>query len=164
MRAMTKALVSVTTAVGIAAGGLATAGTSFAAPTQDTKAVASAEAVAPLAVVNLGLNATQAKGVQRWLRAHWSYTDSIDGELGPNSWKAFQRMLKAHHGYTELGQRQDAVGLVVRPVAASQQRVRAGGLRPGGRERGREMLLDGVAEGRDRGHGVAAVLLGFRSC
>ncbi|MGY3203297.1 peptidoglycan-binding protein [Streptomyces sp. TE5632] len=100
MRAMTKALVSVTTAVGIAAGGLATAGTGFAAPTQDTKAVASAEAVAPLAVVNLGLNSTQAKGVQRWLRAHWGYTDSIDGELGPNSWKAFQRMLKAHHGYT----------------------------------------------------------------
>ncbi|MCP3766274.1 MULTISPECIES: peptidoglycan-binding protein [Streptomyces] len=100
MRAMTKALVGVSTAVGIAVGGLATASTSFAAPAQDARTVASADAVAPLAVVNLGLNTTQAKGVQRWLRANWSYTDSIDGELGPNSWKAFQRHLKAHHGYT----------------------------------------------------------------
>jgi peptidoglycan hydrolase-like protein with peptidoglycan-binding domain len=96
MRAMTRTLVSVATAVG----SLAAAGTGFAAPTQDTKAVASAEAAAPLAVNNLGLDAEEAKNVQRWLQQHWGYGGAIDGQLGTNSWKAFQRYLAAHYGYT----------------------------------------------------------------
>ena len=59
-----------------------------------------------------------------------------------------------------LGQRQDAVGLEVGPVASSQQRVRVGGLRQGGREGGRR-----GAAGRRRlrdvteAIGVGAVLL-----
>ncbi|MBQ0984211.1 peptidoglycan-binding protein [Streptomyces sp. F63] len=100
MRALARTLVSLTAVAGLAAGSLAGAGAAFAAPDSSVQQVAPAEAAAPLAVVNLGLNTTQAKGVQRWLRAYWGYTDSIDGQLGPNSWKAFQRHLKAHHGYT----------------------------------------------------------------
>ncbi|MEU3148417.1 MULTISPECIES: peptidoglycan-binding protein [unclassified Streptomyces] len=121
MRAMTKALVSVTTAVGIAAGGLATAGTSFAAPAQDTKAVASAEAVAPLAVVNLGLSTAEAKKVQDWLRTYWGYTGARDGQLGTNSWKAFQRGLRAYWGYN------DAIDGIVGPntVKALQRLLKA---------------------------------------
>jgi lysozyme family protein len=89
----TKALASAALVLGITAGTVATAATSFAAP-------APAVSVSPQAVVNLGLSTQQAKNVQCWLRTFWSYTDSIDGQLGPNSWKAFQRNLKADWGYT----------------------------------------------------------------
>ncbi|MDA5146514.1 peptidoglycan-binding protein [Streptomyces sp. AD681] len=97
MRALTKALVSATAAVGIAAGGLATAGTATAAPAPVQQST-SAE-VAPLAVYNFGLSSAQAKGIQRWLKARWGYTGSIDGQLGVNSWKAFQRELAKNWEY-----------------------------------------------------------------
>lgn len=101
MRAMTRTLVSAATAVGIAAGTLAGAGASFATtPAQQAPAV-SAQQVAPLAVVNLGLSNAQAKEVQRWLKRSWNYTGTIDGQLGPNSWKAFQRFLKSAAGYND---------------------------------------------------------------
>ncbi|MEW2072005.1 hypothetical protein, partial [Streptomyces sp. NPDC007346] len=94
-----KTLVSVTTAVGIAAGGLAAAGTASAAPVSAEKASVSAE-VAPLAVVNLGLSTTQARYVQCYLKKNWSYTGALDGQLGTNSWKAMQRRLAHNQGYT----------------------------------------------------------------
>ncbi|MFB7293365.1 peptidoglycan-binding domain-containing protein [Actinacidiphila glaucinigra] len=97
---LARSLVSVTALVGIAAGSLAGASASFAASGSDSTQPAATAVVTPLAVVNLGLNTTQAKGVQRWLKANWGYTGAIDGELGPESWKAFQRHLKAYHGYT----------------------------------------------------------------
>ncbi|MBR8643116.1 peptidoglycan-binding protein [Streptomyces tuirus] len=98
MRALSRTLVCVTTAVGIAVGGLATAGPGVAA---DAKPAVSAEAVTPLAVVNFGLTIEEAKKVQRVLRDHWGYTDKIDGQLGTNSWMAMQRFLKKHWGYTD---------------------------------------------------------------
>jgi lysozyme family protein len=99
-RMLARTLVGGTAVIGMAAGSLAGATAGFAASDQIHKPAVAAQAVAPSAVVNLGLNTTQAKGFQRWLAANWQYTDSIDGQLGPNSWKAEQRHLKAHHGYT----------------------------------------------------------------
>ncbi|MGI5197263.1 peptidoglycan-binding protein [Streptomyces sp. CA-288835] len=90
MRAMTRTLVSVATAVGIAAGGVAAAGTAFAAPAQDTRTVASAEAAA---YDNLGLNEQQASNIQRWLSV------SVDGKLGVESWKEYQTFLQDNYGY-----------------------------------------------------------------
>ncbi|PCG86892.1 hypothetical protein CIB93_06715 [Streptomyces sp. WZ.A104] len=98
-KTLARTLVSLTAAVGIAAGSLAGAGTAFAAPVQKAPSAASAD-VGALAVVNLGLSKTQAQNVQRALKARWGYGDSIDGQLGPNSWKAMQRFLKKKHGYT----------------------------------------------------------------
>ncbi|MFF5895251.1 peptidoglycan-binding protein [Streptomyces argenteolus] len=97
---MARTLVSLTTVAGIAAGSLVGAGAGFAAPAQSTPAVASAEA-GVLATVNLGLSTTQAANVQRALAARWLYSGGIDGQLGPESWKAMQRFLKANHGYTD---------------------------------------------------------------
>ncbi|KMS73592.1 hypothetical protein ACM01_17770 [Streptomyces viridochromogenes] len=90
MRALTKALVSVTTAVGIGAGGLATAGTAMAAPAPAQQQAASAKAVAPLAVQNLGLTQAEARNVQRWLATHWGYTGAIDGIAGSGTKAAFK--------------------------------------------------------------------------
>ena len=64
----TRTLVSVTAVVGLAAGSLATAGTSFAAP--DTQPAVSSE-VSVLAVNNLGLTSAEAKKVQSWLKEYW---------------------------------------------------------------------------------------------
>lgn len=89
MRALTKALVSVTTAVGIAVGGLATGGTAMAAPAPAQQQTATSE-VGTLAVVNLGLTTAQAKDWQCWLRAMGYAPGVIDGQLGTNSWKAAQ--------------------------------------------------------------------------
>ena len=91
MRAMTRTLVSVATAVGIAAGGVAAAGTAFAAPAQDTRTVASAEAVTVLEVNNLGLDVQRAKNWQCWLRNAGYTPGEIDGKLGTSSWTAAQR-------------------------------------------------------------------------
>ena len=61
----------------------------------------SATAVRPYSgVYNFGLSNAQAKNVQYWLAYYWGYSGSIDGLLGPNSWKAFQRELKTYWGYT----------------------------------------------------------------
>lgn len=96
---MTRTLVGAGTAVGIAVGSLAAAGTGFAATPQETKPVISAEAVAPLAVNNLGLSKEQAKNLQRVLHRDWGYPGPIDGLLGTDSWKAMQRYLKKHWEY-----------------------------------------------------------------
>ncbi|MGW3730356.1 peptidoglycan-binding domain-containing protein [Streptomyces sp. NPDC000851] len=101
MRALTRILVSATTAVGIAAGSLALAATSAAASETPTKQVVSAEAYAPLATQNFGLSEDEAKGLQGWLKRVWGYEGEIDGKLGTNSWKAMQRLLKEHHGYND---------------------------------------------------------------
>ncbi|MEV7340831.1 peptidoglycan-binding domain-containing protein [Streptomyces sp. NPDC093544] len=108
MRALTKALVSVTAAVGIAAGGLATAGTATAAPASAQQQAASAE-VAPLAVVNLGLNIAHAKSWQCWLRDTGYDPGTIDGMLGTNSWKAAQEKFEA------MGYYDDSIDGIVGP-------------------------------------------------
>ena len=92
---LTRALVTATTAVALAAGSLAAAGTGVAAPASAHAAVTTG-AVTPQAVNNLGLNTTRAKKVQHWLKRYWHYTGAVDGQLGPNSWKAFQRCLKLY--------------------------------------------------------------------
>lgn len=97
---LTRAIISATAVVGLAAGTLATAGTSFAAAPQAPQQAVGAEAFGTLATNNFGLSTTQAKNVQRWLAAYWDYNDSIDGLLGTNSWKAYQRCLKQYWGYT----------------------------------------------------------------
>jgi lysozyme family protein len=96
---ITKILASAILALGVTGGAIATAAPGFAAPAP-VGASSPASTVTPLAVVNLGLSTQQAKDVQCWLRDFWQYTDSIDGQLGPNSWKAFQRNLKEFWGYT----------------------------------------------------------------
>ncbi|MET9994241.1 peptidoglycan-binding domain-containing protein [Streptomyces mutabilis] len=99
MQAMVRTLVTVTTIAAIAAGSLAAAGIGVAA-TPEKKPAASAEAFAPLAVVNLGLTTSEAKSLQaKFLRAR-GYTGAIDGQLGTSSWKAMQRLLKENWGYT----------------------------------------------------------------
>ncbi|PJE96540.1 hypothetical protein CUT44_18845 [Streptomyces carminius] len=100
MRATKRTFVSAVAVAGIAATTLTTAGTSFAASAPDTRpAAVTAEAAAPLAVVNLGLTITQAKNLQAYLRDFYGYTGAIDGQLGTNSWKAMQRSLR-NFGYT----------------------------------------------------------------
>lgn len=102
MRVLTRALVSATAVVGIAAGSLAGAGASFAASAPVSKPAVSSETVTPLAVVNLGLSYGQATNVQCWLKnGGWGYTGALDGQLGTNSWKAFQRYLAAYRDYND---------------------------------------------------------------
>lgn len=94
-----RAFVSGAVAVGVAVGTLAgTSATAAAAPTDNTPAVAAAD-VTPQAVENLGLTTRQAKGVQRRLKEFGYDPGAIDGQLGPNSWKAMQRGLR-QLGYT----------------------------------------------------------------
>ncbi|MER5784653.1 peptidoglycan-binding domain-containing protein [Streptomyces mobaraensis] len=91
---LTRTLVGITAVAGLAAGSLATAGTGFAAAQPPT----SSQSVSILAVNNLGLNTTQAKNWQCWLRDSGYNPGTIDGQLGTNSWKAAQRMFNAQ-GY-----------------------------------------------------------------
>ncbi|MBC2905912.1 peptidoglycan-binding domain-containing protein [Streptomyces cupreus] len=109
MRAVTRTLVGAGTAVGIAVGSLAAAGTASAATAPETRPAVSAEAVAPLAVNNLGLNTTQAKNWQCWLRDTGYNPGAIDGQLGTNSWKA------AQNKFNDLGLNAGAVDGVVGP-------------------------------------------------
>ncbi|MEV4427543.1 peptidoglycan-binding domain-containing protein [Streptomyces sp. NPDC049602] len=97
---LTRAIVSATAVVGLAAGTLATAGTSFAAAPPAAPQAVGAEAFGTLATNNFGLSNTQAKYVQGWLAEFWDYNDNIDGLLGTNSWKAYQRCLARYWGYT----------------------------------------------------------------
>ncbi|MFI7410883.1 peptidoglycan-binding protein [Streptomyces sp. NPDC049627] len=97
----TRTLVSVGAVVGLAAGGIATAGTSFAAPASKPAASSGRSGVSVLAVNNLGLSTTEAKYVQCWIQDYWGYTGALDGQLGTNSWKALQRWLKANWGYND---------------------------------------------------------------
>ncbi|MET8662727.1 peptidoglycan-binding domain-containing protein [Streptomyces tendae] len=116
MRALTKVLVGVTTAAGIAGGGLVTAGTAGAvsAPVQRS---ASSE-VAPLAVVNLGLSTAQAKDWQCSLRALGYLPGKIDGRLGTDSWKAAQRFFRDHKWYSD-----DIDGIVGTNTVMALQRM-----------------------------------------
>ncbi|MBT2419078.1 peptidoglycan-binding protein [Streptomyces sp. ISL-22] len=103
--ALTRTVISLTAVVGLAAGTVAAAGTSFAASPQATKAAVSAQDVSVLAVNNLGLNTERAKNWQCWLR-DWNYNPgTIDGQLGTNSWKAAQRFLndRGHNAGTVDG-------------------------------------------------------------
>ncbi|MFI8849141.1 peptidoglycan-binding protein [Streptomyces sp. NPDC053499] len=100
MRTLTKAFVGVTAAIGIAGGGLATAGTAIAAPVSVQQQTVSGE-VSVLAVVNLGLDTAHAKSWQCWLRTTGYDPGTIDGKLGPNSWKAAQRKFKAMGYYND---------------------------------------------------------------
>ncbi|GAA4030837.1 peptidoglycan-binding protein [Streptomyces sp. NBC_01352] len=85
---LTRTAISLTAVVGLAAGTVAAAGTSFAAP--DAKPAVSSE-VSVLAVNNLGLNTARAQRWQCWLRDTGYNPGTIDGQLGTNSWKAAQR-------------------------------------------------------------------------
>ena len=91
--ALARTLVSAAAVVGLAAGGLATAGTSFAAPAQP----AAARTVTIQAVNNLGLNTAEGKSVQCYVRdatpAGKFDPGTIDGQLGTKSWKAWQAFL-----------------------------------------------------------------------
>jgi peptidoglycan hydrolase-like protein with peptidoglycan-binding domain len=106
MRALTKALVGVTTADGIAAGGLATAGTAMAAPATAQERVVNTEA-RTLAVVNLGLSTARAQRWQCWLRDTGYNPGTIDGQLGTDSWKAAQRKFR------DLGYYNDSIDGIV---------------------------------------------------
>ncbi|MEU9856297.1 peptidoglycan-binding domain-containing protein [Streptomyces sp. NPDC047974] len=97
---VTRALVSATAIAGLAAGTLATAGTSFAAPQQAPRQAASTGSFGVLATNNLGLTSEQAKGIQRWVRG-WGYEGAIDGLLGTNSWKAIQNYLAKDWDYND---------------------------------------------------------------
>ncbi|KUL22497.1 peptidoglycan-binding domain-containing protein [Streptomyces regalis] len=123
MRALTRTVVSVTAAVGIAAGSLAGAGTAFADTAQTTKPAVSAQDISVLAVNNLGLSSQQAKNTQCFLRtAPARYTGAIDGLLGTESWKAMQRWLKEYWRY-----RDSIDGIVGRNTIMALQRMLAHG-------------------------------------
>lgn len=132
VRAVASTGVMLTTLLAVGAGGLATAGTASAAPT--VSHTASSETVAPLAVVNLGLTTAEAQRLQRWLRTHYSYSGAVDGQLGPQSWRAMQRFLKERWSYN------DAVDGIVGPntIRALQRMLKHGGLGYGG-------PIDGIA-------------------
>ncbi|MGI5337460.1 peptidoglycan-binding domain-containing protein [Streptomyces sp. CA-181903] len=127
---LTRALVGITAVAGLAAGSLATAGTGFAAAQPAT----SSQSVSILAVNNLGLNASEAKNVQRWAKQYWSYRGELDGQLGTESWKAIQRCLKEAWGYK--GEIDGIVGSGT--LTALQYMLRDGGWGYSGR-------IDGIA-------------------
>jgi peptidoglycan hydrolase-like protein with peptidoglycan-binding domain len=96
MRALTKALVSVTAAVGIAVGGLATAGTAMATTSPAPMSAVAASPAAVAAYNNLGLTKYQAYGVQCFLNTSVLVDLEVDGYLGKESWKAIQNFLNNH--------------------------------------------------------------------
>jgi lysozyme family protein len=122
--ALTRTVVSLTAVVGLAAGTVAAAGTSFAAPQPAAKSAVSAQDVSVLAVNNLGLSNRQAKNVQCWLKnGGWGYTGDIDGLLGTNSWKAYQGFL------TDYGYPSDEIDGAVGPntIKALQRQLKRDG-------------------------------------
>jgi peptidoglycan hydrolase-like protein with peptidoglycan-binding domain len=90
---LTKTLLGTLTAVTLGIGTLGGATAAVAAPAQQT----AARTVTIQAVNNLGLNTTEAKSVQCYVRDAvpvGKYNPgAIDGQLGTNSWKAWQRFL-----------------------------------------------------------------------
>ncbi|MFF4474467.1 peptidoglycan-binding protein [Streptomyces sp. NPDC001599] len=96
---MTRALVSVSTAAGIAVGSLAAAGTAAAAPAPAQQRAVSAEAVSVLAVNNLGLDTEHAMNWQCYLKFLDYNPGKTDGLLGTNSWKASQRLFASEGFY-----------------------------------------------------------------
>ncbi|GGP82493.1 peptidoglycan-binding domain-containing protein [Streptomyces melanogenes] len=89
--ALTKALVTATAIVGLAAATLTGASTSFAASAPATHPAVATQDSSVLAVNNLGLNTDRAENWQCWLWSRGQNPGTIDGQLGPNSWKAAQR-------------------------------------------------------------------------
>ncbi|MEU6061882.1 peptidoglycan-binding domain-containing protein [Streptomyces sp. NPDC047097] len=87
---VTRALVSATAVVGLAAGGLAGASTSSAAPAPDARPAAVTQDVSAQ-YDNLGLNTQRAKNWQNWLKDRGQNPGTVDGKLGTASWKAAQR-------------------------------------------------------------------------
>ncbi|MGW4383450.1 peptidoglycan-binding domain-containing protein [Kitasatospora sp. NPDC004531] len=84
-------------------------------------------------VVDLGLNTSQAKQVQFYLRYYVGvYTGAIDGLLGTESWKAMQRVLRSY-GYT--GAIDGVVGTGT--IKALQQYLKSDGFYSG--------AIDGIA-------------------
>ncbi|MGW7291878.1 peptidoglycan-binding domain-containing protein [Streptomyces xiamenensis] len=116
---LTKTLVTFTALAAISGGSLITASTALAAPAD--KPAATSDAVAPLAVNNLGLTANQAMKLQANLAKNGYYTGAIDGQLGPQSWKAIQAVLKERWGYN------DAIDGIVGPntIQALQRYLKA---------------------------------------
>ncbi|MCC2274374.1 peptidoglycan-binding protein [Streptomyces sp. ET3-23] len=72
-------------------GTLAGATTATAAPAQQL----STRTVTIQAVNNLGLNTSEAKSVQCYVRDSGYDPGTIDGQLGSNSWRAWQNLLNA---------------------------------------------------------------------
>nr|WP_202437807.1 peptidoglycan-binding domain-containing protein [Streptomyces sp. SID5910] len=93
-RTVTRTFVSATTMLAITAGSLLGASAGFAAsrPAAPTVSVAG-DGASVLAVNNLGLNTTQAKHWQCWLKGWGFNPGTIDGQLGTNSWIAAQKFL-----------------------------------------------------------------------
>ncbi|MCZ4515493.1 peptidoglycan-binding domain-containing protein, partial [Streptomyces sp. ActVer] len=89
-------------------------------------------AVAPLAVVNLGLNTRHAMNWQCWLRDTGYDPGTIDGLLGTSSWKAAQRKFDA------LGYYDDSIDGIVGPntIRALQRYLNL---------QGANLAVDGVA-------------------
>ncbi|MFG3159746.1 peptidoglycan-binding protein [Streptomyces sp. NPDC048232] len=98
MRALSKTLVGVTAAVGIAAGSLATAGTAMADSSPAPRAAVAASPAAVAAYNNLGLTKNQATGVQCFLNTSPTVNLDEDGYLGPKSWEAMQEFLNRSWG------------------------------------------------------------------
>ncbi|GAA3885048.1 hypothetical protein GCM10023084_42420 [Streptomyces lacrimifluminis] len=97
----TRTVVSVAAVIGIAAGSLAGASAGFAASQPTAKPAARAQGVSVLAVNNLGLNTTQAKHWQCWLRGWGFNPGTIDGQLGTSSWKAAQNFFNYYGEYVD---------------------------------------------------------------
>ncbi|MFJ1975452.1 peptidoglycan-binding protein [Streptomyces sp. NPDC087903] len=98
---LTRTLVSAAVVIGISAGSLAGASAGFAASQPTAKPAARAQGVSVLAVNNLGLNTTQAKHWQCWLRGWGFNPGTIDGQLGTSSWKAAQSFFNYYGEYVD---------------------------------------------------------------
>ncbi|WP_030674788.1 peptidoglycan-binding domain-containing protein [Streptomyces rimosus] len=122
-RGVTRTVVSFAAVAGIAAGGLAGATSVAAQPAQPAQYTAqygighTTGRLAPLAVNNLGLNASEATWVQCFIKRYYDYNGALDGKLGTDSWKAMQRFLKRHWGYND-----DIDGIVGKNTISALQR------------------------------------------
>lgn len=93
--ALARTLVSTAAVIGIAAGSLAGAGASLAAPAPAAQTTAATQEVSVLAVNNLGLSTWQAKQWQCFIRDQGFNPGTVDGKLGTASWKATQKAFNA---------------------------------------------------------------------
>ncbi|MFF9573373.1 peptidoglycan-binding protein [Streptomyces sp. NPDC014685] len=126
-------LASIAALLGITAGTLSASGTAVAATPERHQSVVSGPA-AVTEVENLGLNTSQAKRVQFYLRYYAGvYSGGIDGLLGTESWKGMQRILRDNWGYT------GAIDGIVGPetIKALQRFLRSAGYYSG--------AVDGIA-------------------
>ncbi len=125
-----RAALSVTAAIGVAAGGLAVwrsgglagANVAVSAPAAPQSAVTS-RADAPRAVNNLGLSNSEAKDVQCFPTDYWGYHGSFYGRWGTESWQAMQRNLQANWGSSTVAASTMTRG-TGRPVRANLPRTR----------------------------------------